>query len=107
MTGTGVWGRDMCIEEGTGKEIGGRRNENATDVRSYEAGQDQKRKNKRDNEGGRNHNETVKSTGKEVEVVWACDEKRGTLHKKEGGGNESTDRGEGREEDLREDSWTK
>ena len=34
---------DMGIEEGTGKEIGGRRNENATmDVRSYEAGQDQK-----------------------------------------------------------------
>ena len=30
-------------EEGTGKEIGGHRNENATmDVRSYEAGQDQK-----------------------------------------------------------------
>ena len=42
-TGTGVRGRDMGIEEGTGKEIGGRRNENATmDVRSYEAGQDQK-----------------------------------------------------------------
>ena len=35
-------GRDMGVEEGTGKEIGGRRNENATmDVRSYEAGQDQ------------------------------------------------------------------
>ena len=31
------------VEEGTGKEIGGRRNENTTmDVRSYEAGQDQK-----------------------------------------------------------------
>ena len=36
-------GRNMGVEEGTGKEIGGRRNENATmDVRSYEAGQDQK-----------------------------------------------------------------
>ena len=36
-------GRDMGIKEGTGKEIGGRRNENATmDVRSYEAGQDKK-----------------------------------------------------------------
>ena len=35
--------RGMGVEEGTGKEIGGRRNENATmDVRSYEAGQDQK-----------------------------------------------------------------
>ena len=42
-TSTDVLGRDMGIEEGTGKEIGGRRNENATmDVRSYEAGQDQK-----------------------------------------------------------------
>ena len=38
-----VRGRDMGVEEGTGKEIGGRRNENATmDVWSYEAGQDQK-----------------------------------------------------------------
>ena len=42
-TSTGVQGRDMGVEEGTGKEIGGRRNENATmDVRSYKAGQDQK-----------------------------------------------------------------
>ena len=33
----------MGIAEGAGKEIGGRINENATvDVRSYEAGQDQK-----------------------------------------------------------------
>ena len=44
----------MVVEEGTGKEIGGRRNENATmGVRSYEAGQDQKLKNKRDNERGK------------------------------------------------------
>ena len=42
-TRTDVLGRDMGVEEGTGKEIGGRRNENATmEVRSYEAGQDQK-----------------------------------------------------------------
>ena len=42
-TSTDVRGRDMGIEEGTGKEIGGRRNENARmDVQSYEAGQDQK-----------------------------------------------------------------
>ena len=42
-TSTDVRGRDMGVEEGTGKEIGGRRNENATmDVRSYVAGQDQK-----------------------------------------------------------------
>ena len=40
---TDVQARDMGVEEGTGKEIGGRRNENATmDVRSYEAGQVQK-----------------------------------------------------------------
>ena len=42
-TSTDVRGRDMGVEEGTGKEIGGRRNENATmDVRSCEAGQDKK-----------------------------------------------------------------
>ena len=41
----------------------------------------------RDNESGGNHNE---STGKEVEVVLACDEKRGTVHRKKGDGNEST-----------------
>ena len=33
---------------------------------------------------------TEESTGKKVEVVWACDEKRGTLRRKEGDGNEST-----------------
>ena len=38
-TSTDVRGRDMGVEEGTGKEIGGRRNANATmDVWSYEAG---------------------------------------------------------------------
>ena len=52
-TSTDVRSRDMGVEEGTGKEIGGRTNENATmDVRSYEAGQDQKGNNKRDNERG-------------------------------------------------------
>ena len=36
-TSSNVRGRGMGIEEGTGKEIGGRRNENATmDVRSYQ-----------------------------------------------------------------------
>ena len=46
-TSTNVRGRDMGVEEGTGKEIGGRRNENATmDVLSYEVGKDQKCKNK-------------------------------------------------------------
>ena len=40
-TSNDVRGRDMGVEEGTVKEIGGRRNENATmDVRSYEDGQD-------------------------------------------------------------------
>ena len=33
-----------------------------------------------------NHKE---SPGKEVDVVWACDEKRGELRGKEGDGNES------------------
>ena len=41
----------------------------------------------RDNESGGNQKE---SPGKEVEVVWACDEKRGTLRRKEGDRNEST-----------------
>ena len=42
-TSTDVRGRDMGVEEGSGKKIGGRRNENAMmDVRRYEAGQDQK-----------------------------------------------------------------
>ena len=50
-----------------------------------------------------NHKE---SPGKKVEVVWACDEKRGTLRRKEGNGNDGR-RGERREEDLREDGWTK
>ena len=40
-TSTDVRGRDMGVEEATGKETGGSRNENATmDVRSHEAGQD-------------------------------------------------------------------
>ena len=42
-TSTDIRGRYMGVEERTGKEMAGRRNENATmDVRSYEAGQDQK-----------------------------------------------------------------
>ena len=42
-TNSDVRGRDMGVEDGTGKETGGHRNENATmNVRSYEAGQDQK-----------------------------------------------------------------
>ena len=56
-------------------------------VRSYEAGQNKKWKHKRDNESGGIHKE---SQGKEVEVVWPCDEKRGTLRRKEGNGYEST-----------------
>ena len=43
------------------------------------------RKNKKANESY--HKE---STGTKVEVVWACDAKRGTLCRKEGDGNEST-----------------
>ena len=55
-------------------------------MRSYEAGQDKKRKNKRDIESGGNCKECP---GKEGEVVSACDEKRGTLRRKEGDVNES------------------
>ena len=36
-------------------------------------------------------------------MVWACDEKRGTLRRKEGDGNESARE----KEDLREDGLTK
>ena len=42
-TSTDVRDRDMGVEEGTEKEIGGRISENAMmDVRSYDAGQHQK-----------------------------------------------------------------
>ena len=50
------------------------------DVRSYEAGQHKKNNNKRHNESGGNRKE---SPGTEVEVVWACDEKRGALRRKD------------------------
>ena len=46
------------------------------DVRSYESGQDKKWNNKGDNESGGNRKERP---GKQVEVVWACDEKRDAL----------------------------
>ena len=43
QTDTGARGGDMGIEEGTGKEIGGRRSVNATmDIRSHKARQDKK-----------------------------------------------------------------
>ena len=38
----------------------------------------------------------MKHTVKEIEVVWACDQKRGTLRRKEGDGNESTEEKEER-----------
>ena len=41
----------------------------------------------KENESGRNLEE---SQGKEVEVVWACDEKRRALCRKEGHENETT-----------------
>ena len=40
-----------------------------------------------DNESGGNLKE---SPAKEDEVVWACDDKRGALRRKEGNGNGST-----------------
>ena len=64
---------------------------------SYEAGQDDKRNNKGDNGSGENRKECP---GNEVEVVSACDEKRGTVHRKEGDGNEST-----REKEERKTKW--
>ena len=40
-------------------------------------------------------------------MIWARDEKRGALRRNEGDENERRPyRGEGREEDLREDGWT-
>ena len=59
------------------------------DVQSYEAGQDNKLKNKVDDESG---GKRKGSPGKEVEVVWTSDEKRiRTMPLYEGGnGNEST-----------------
>ena len=39
------------------------------------------------------------SPGKKVEVVWACDEKTGTLRRKEGDENEGTREKEGLRED--------
>ena len=54
------------------------------DVRSYEAGQ------KKMKERGITKGNRKESPGNEVEVVWACDEKRGALHRKGGDGNEST-----------------
>ena len=51
--GTGVRGKYMGIGEGTGNQIGVRRNENATmNVRSYEVGHDKQLKNTRNIESG-------------------------------------------------------
>ena len=51
--GTGVRGRYIHGNEGTGKQIGGRRNENATmNVRSYEVEHDKQLKNMRNIESG-------------------------------------------------------
>ena len=49
------------------------------DVRSYKAEEEKKLKNKGYNESGGKGKE---STRKAVEVVWACNEKRGALRKK-------------------------
>ena len=61
----------MVVEEGTGKEIGGRRNGNATmGVRSYEAGQDQKLKNKKDNERRKSHRHYRKEGRSGMGMCW-------------------------------------
>ena len=46
------------------------------DVWSYEAGQNKKCKNLIKGGGNENEGNRNESPGKEVEVVWACDEKR-------------------------------
>ena len=60
----------------------------------------------RDIESWGHHKE---STGTEVKVICACDEKRGTLgglRRKEGDGNGKY-RGEGRDEDIIKNGWRK
>ena len=83
-----------ATEEGTGKEIGGFRNANATlDVQSYDAGQDKKWKNKRDNEsGGKSQRKSRKRGWSGMDMWW---EVLSTMYEGEGGGgggdgNEST-----------------
>ena len=44
----------------------------------------------KESEGQRKWGNHKESPRKTVDVVWACDEKRGTLRSKEGDGNEST-----------------
>ena len=65
-------------------------------------------KNKRDNEsGGWGTKKVQESRLKWYRHVMRTFEKRGTLRRKEGDGNGSTNLREGREEDLREVGWTK
>ena len=80
--------RVRTIEEGTGKEIGGRMNTNASMyVRSYKAQQGKEWKNEGGTESGRNRQE---SSREEAELVRAYDEKRRPLPRKKGDGNGST-----------------
>ena len=74
----------MGIEEDTVKEVGG--HSTTMDVRSCVAGQDKKLKTTWDNDSGRNRKESPR---KEGEVVWACDEKRAALCRKNDDVNES------------------
>ena len=48
-----------------------------------------------------------KVEGKEVEVVWACDEKKGALGRKEGDGNEGTGKKEERKTQEKMDGQSK
>ena len=61
-------------------------------VRTYKSRQGRERKHQEDNESGRNLKESI---GKEVEVMWACEAKRGALCRKDG--DESGGRGGGEE----------
>ena len=81
-----VWcvrGRHTGIEVGTGKEIGCRRNDNATiDVQRYKAGQVKKWNIMWENKNGRTLKEIP---GKEVEVVWTYGAERSNSRKESDG----------------------
>ena len=81
--------RVRTIEDGTGKEIGGRMNTNASMyVRSYKARQGKEWKNEGGTESGRNRQESSREDAELVRHNY--DEKRRPLPRKKGDGNGST-----------------
>ena len=86
-----MYGADMGVEEGTGKYIGGCRNDNnATMLKMlrWMSGVT-KLDNIRDGRIRGTTKVREGSKGNEFEVVWTCDKKRCALCGKEGDGNES------------------